>query len=205
MLIANKSTEDLITFIEDREAGKRSQSSLATNATVSKISQYKKNKNKSPEDRPGDNKYANSGVICTYCGGKGHGSSAPKDIRQQMCPAYTTSCEKCHKPGHFTEMCRYKNPKVNAIQSQAEFIGSIQVANIESPNKSLKISHKEYTELSGWTVTKKNKHPLITVTIDVSVDDYKSFNLDPPRRQLKSVNRIAIADTGAMTVVAVIA
>ena len=201
----NSSTEDLITFIEDREAGKRSQSSLTTNATISKISQYKRNKNKNLEDAGSEKSSfssSSSSSLCSYCGGKGHGHTPTREVRKHLCPAYSTTCSNCNKPGHLTKMCRNKAPKVNAINSQAEFVGSIQIANIESQSKSLKMSHKEYNDINGWTATNKNKHPLITVTIDVSLDDYKIFNLKPPGKLLNTINRIAIADTGAMTVVA---
>ena len=47
-----------------------------------------------------------------------------------------------------------------------------------------------------------NKHPLITLAIEVSEEDCDKFGHKLPRRKLNSVNRIAVADTGAMAMVA---
>ena len=64
------------------------------------------------------------------------------------------------------------------------------------------MSHKEYDDIEGWVTNVNNKHPLITVAIEVSEEDCDKFGHKLPRRKLNSVNRIAVADTGAMAMVA---
>ena len=204
----NKTPEELIEFIEDREAGKRSQSALTTAANVSRISEYKRNKNNNQGAVP---KNTSNTDICSFCGEKGHGYKAQRYVREKRCPAYSSSCQICGKIGHLTKMCRFKtkpaketelasiHPQSDVAESnrQADFIGGIKIASMN-----ISISHKEYSELNGWTTTKRNEHPLISVGIEVSEEDYKTFNLTLPKKNFISVSRIAVADTGAMTMVA---
>ena len=76
--------EALVAFIEDREAGKRSQSSLITSTgAVSKISEYRRNKTK-PGDTPHDSVIKPPvSEICSYCGEAGHGKRSTRAIRKQ--------------------------------------------------------------------------------------------------------------------------
>ena len=198
-------TEDLIGFIEDREAGRRSQSALTSSSgSVSKISAYQKSKSKPPETTP-QNPVTKEN--CSYCGETGHGKRAPKAVRKEQCPAFLKKCEKCNIPGHLTKMCRTKkyDRKLDTIACESEetnFFGSIEVAEIEHKGRSIKISHKEYSVIDGWVNNKKKTHPQVTVAIEVSEDDFKSFGIPLPKKIFNSVNRIAVADTGAMTMVA---
>ena len=127
----HKTSEDLIAFIEDRETGRRSQTSLSAPANISRISQYRQNKNKSGGSATN---VSNSEIdICSYCGERGHGSKSPRSVRQQRCPAFSKSCENCSKVGHITKMCRLKNknPKdITPISYHTDFIGSIQIASL---------------------------------------------------------------------------
>ena len=206
------SMEDLLSFIEDREAGKRSQTALTTSTnTVSRISQYQKAKSNKYSDttqqqhdvRP---PLHNKSDVCSYCGETGHGRRSMRHIRKQLCPAFTKKCAKCNITGHIPKMCRSDHEaKLVAIDSQSSlqtgFLGGIEVAKIDT-TKSIKLNHKEYTEIQGWSTNNSNKHPLVTVGIEVSTEDFGTFGLSLPKRVYNSTSRIAIADTGAMTMVA---
>ena len=166
------STEELVSFIEDREAGKRSQTALtAPTVAVSKISAYKKSTNRFPHQTPQKTVRAEGQTpeICSYCGESGHGKRAIRALRKTQCPAYSKTCEKCHLPGHISKMCRGKvDKKVGAIEnSDPDFIGSIEVANIDG-TKHIKLSHKEYSDITGWATKQNNGHPTVTVGIEVA-------------------------------------
>ena len=79
-------TEDLVRFIEDREAGRRSQTALTSANHVSKISAYKKSKTKPPDTSTSTD--ASYQDVCSYCGETGHGKRAPKSIRKFQCSAF---------------------------------------------------------------------------------------------------------------------
>ena len=111
-------TEELIAFVEDREAGKRSQIALTPSTmAVSKISQYKRGKTKLSDSRSPDTGRATTTEICSYCGEAGHGRRSTRLIRKQQCPAYSRTCESCGIQGHLSKMCRKKlDTKVDAIE-----------------------------------------------------------------------------------------
>ena len=145
-------TEALISFIEDREAGKRSQTALATPSnTIGKISEYKRNKvqsnastQKAVQMNPND--------VCNFCGSTGHGKRAPFFIRKTQCPAFSKSCETCGLTGHIRKMCRHNisNKSVSGVSyEKADFLGSIQIHAIKDKSR-IRISHREYSQIDGW-------------------------------------------------------
>ena len=157
----------------------------------------------------------NKAEICGWCGESGHGRRAPKEVRKKHCPAYGTTCELCGNLGHRTSVCRLKwrqktsqapnttTPRrentMGINTAEADFVGGINISQI----KGLTICHAEYDRLNGWVTGKSKDHPLITVAIEASREDFQHFNC-PIRSDTKltTVNRIALADTGAMTMVA---
>ena len=98
--------EQVLTFVEAKEAGKRSAARLllpqSTDAMTS--SSYRKQKKPSPLATPPKNQEA-----CTYCGTKGHGKNSPTRVRRTECPAFGTTCTHCGKDHHFEKVCRDKN------------------------------------------------------------------------------------------------
>lgn len=93
--------EQVLRFVEAKEAGKRSASRLlipqATDAvTGSSYRRQKKAPAKDPSPKSQD--------TCTYCGTKGHGRNPPTRVRRTECPAFGTRCSSCDKDHHF-EKC----------------------------------------------------------------------------------------------------
>ena len=202
--------EELVVFIEAKEAGKRSQNALGSSAEISKMSQYRREKmrDKVPSTRQTEQKVPTE-PPCGWCGEYGHGRRAPKDIRRSQCPAYKTTCQRCGLMGHFGKVCRCKWKKqstndnkeeISAVDAPRGFIGGIELAKID---ENITMSHAEYNNFNGWISQHSKSHPMITVTIEVSKEDYDHFNFPlPPHTSTGRINRIAVADTGAMTMVA---
>ena len=98
--------EEVLRFIEAKDAGKRSASRLIdTHGAEAAKSSYTRNKRMERiqhEPRAGSSP-------CTFCGKKGHGRIAPQDVRRTECPAYNSTCTECHKKHHFAAVCRGKN------------------------------------------------------------------------------------------------
>ena len=203
-----KTLEELINFIEDKEAGRRSQNALNNQGAISKISQYKKQQTQ--QTKPSSEKDSD---ICGWCGNTGHGRRAPSDIRKKHCPASNATCDKCGLLGHFTSVCKQKWQRKPRVQrrdnaagitysdaEQTDFIASVEVSQIKD---GVTISHAEYDQLNGWVTQRSKNHPLVTVAIEASKDDFSHFN-HPIRSdaELVTINRIAVADTGAMAMVA---
>ena len=71
--------EEVLQFIEKKEAGKRSAGKLLGSQGADHIrSQYKSNRQRNIIERKFDIKTD----LCTYCGKAGHGKSAPPNIRK---------------------------------------------------------------------------------------------------------------------------
>ena len=81
--------EQVLGFVEAKEAGKRSASRLllpqATDAVAG--SSYRRQKKAPPRDQE----------TCTYCGTKGHGRNPPTKVRRKECPVFGTKCSYCDK------------------------------------------------------------------------------------------------------------
>ena len=93
--------EQVLGFVEAKEAGKRSASRLllpqATDAVTR--SSYRKQKKAPPKDQE----------ACTYCGTRGHEQNAPTRVRRKECPAFGTKCNYCDKNHHYEKMCSVKH------------------------------------------------------------------------------------------------
>ncbi len=79
--------EQVLRFVEAKEAGKRSASRLLLHQAADALSgsSYKKHKRPPPKKQE----------TCTYCGTKGHRSSPSTRIRRTECPAFNTVCNHC--------------------------------------------------------------------------------------------------------------
>ncbi|GFR68199.1 hypothetical protein ElyMa_000270900 [Elysia marginata] len=103
------SLEDVLQFVEAKEAGKRSASRLldthATDATSDMVdatsSSYKKKHRLALQ--------ADKKETCTYCGQIGHGVRSPARARRTDCPAYGHRCKLCNRDHHYESVCRSKD------------------------------------------------------------------------------------------------
>ena len=93
----NMGLEELVSFIESKEAGKRSLAQLTSSATTNAMcSNYKKSQT------PAGNKINRS---CHYCGTTGHGDGSNMRTRREKCPAYGKTCTTCNRRNHLSSVC----------------------------------------------------------------------------------------------------
>ena len=57
--------------------------------------------------------------LCSYCGTKEHGKSAPTKVRRKDCPTFGTRCDSCDREHHFGKMCRSRGDN-RAVRGQQE-------------------------------------------------------------------------------------
>ena len=95
----NMSLEEMYSFVESKESGKRSIDKLsqAIGANGMRSSTY--NKGKKETSRQNEKPARND--ECQYCGQKGHGKRPSITVRKSSCPAYGKGCDKCKKNNHF--------------------------------------------------------------------------------------------------------
>ena len=99
------SLEDMLKFVEAKESGKRSASRLPTKFQRGKQLEATRDQRTQPDIRD------RTPVICSYCGGKGHGRRAPLHARGKEFPAYDHICSHCSKKHHFEGVCLSKDNK----------------------------------------------------------------------------------------------
>ena len=104
------SLEEVVQFVEAKEAGKRSASRLVDTHAVEASSTYRKAKRSNPTPKQ---------ELCSYCGKVGHGVRAPARQRKNTCSAYGHKCTLCSKDHHLESMCRSKG-KTQNVSSQDE-------------------------------------------------------------------------------------
>ena len=143
----NMTLEEVLRFVEAKEAGKRSASSLMSEPQSSADamrSSYKKN--------PPDGHKVDPNDICSYCGKTGHGKRMSSRIRSKKCPAFNHTCRHCDREHHFDNMCRSRfKPKdlLNVDRERAIFDSLSASSSVVS---SMMVAH--YL----WTITCTTKY-----------------------------------------------
>ena len=178
--------DEVVKYIEAKEAGKRSATRLHDSSTDSlhAISQYK-NKQKTELKEKLE--------ICQYCGKTGHGTRASAKDRKQFCKAFGQKCEKCLKDNHYASVCRSK-PRV---QQSAD---SLMLCSVYDQGKKRNegINHHVFDpETQNWVQSKSKDQPIIDVQVKVT----NGLNFTPPPRS-KVCTQKALADTGCQSCLA---
>ena len=97
----DRTLEEVVTFIAQKEQGKATRSAVGDNV-VGAISHPQTEKfffkNKQKVDHQGVNK-------CWACGGHSHGPKNNKNTRERKCPAWQSTCTKCNIKGHYSKTC----------------------------------------------------------------------------------------------------
>ena len=95
----DRTLEETVLFIAQKEQGKATQSAVGHHTDLKAIStppSYNKRRfEKSPNPK----------ATCWACGGKGHGSRNDRATRADHCPAWAFTCNKCSVKGHYTSCC----------------------------------------------------------------------------------------------------
>ena len=205
------SLEDMLQFVEAKEAGKRSASRLldthTTDATSDMVnatsSSYQRNKRLYVKvDQKG---------LCTYCGKAGHGERSLARFRKTDCPAYSHKSQLCSKDHHFESVCRSKDrplkrrPKPSSENCEGAVFDTLCMMTSSLPgkaNRSISIDHHLFDNMSKtWMKRSSQPQPFVSLTIRASHRDYRAlgFTLGTPS---KSVNQPAMADTGCQSCLA---
>ena len=197
--------EQVLRFVEAKEAGKRSASRLllpqATDAVTG--SSYRKQKRTPAKATPWKDQTTpwKDQNTCTYCGTKGHGRSPPTRIRRNECPAFGTKCNHCDKNHHFEKMCR--SAKL-AKGTENEDAISDTLCEVTSTNctKSTTLAHHVFDKVTRvWSRRRSKSQPYIRVRMNIRREDYDHFGF-PLRVPQEQSFVSAMADTGCQSCLA---
>ena len=195
----NMGLEELVSFIESKEAGKRSLAQLTSSTTTNAIrSNYKKSQT------PAGNKINRS---CHYCGTTGHGDGSNLRTRREKCPAYGKTCTTCNRRNHLSSVCRSKDnidqqPSPNLPSNpttENTFIGCQLQTNDVLGVRSVVLDHHRYNDMCDiWQKRPAMNHPCLPLSISTHAEDYQSLGFSPPRIT-KERTVMGMADTGCQS------
>lgn len=207
------SLEDMFSFVEAKESGKRSASRLldpqGVNATSSTYRRTKQQeaRGKQPDTR---GQLDRPPAQCSYCGGKGHGRRAPPHVRMKECPAYNHKCKLCNREHHMESLCRNKdNPKPNstvtgACDQEAATVSEFsELCTIRAlghySGRPISIDHHLYNNLRDrWMKRPSQAQPYIQLTLTANTEDYKALGFKLHTRT-RPLTLPAMADTGCQS------
>lgn len=207
----NMTLEEVISFIESKETGKRENSRLSgshtldTTSTAAVKSQYKKS-------QAGDqynSRRPPTQELCIYCGLSGHGSKAPFRIRQAKCKAVGHKCSLCKRDHHFENVCLSNTkPQVKTVEDTVEGTTTHALCSttMEDPSTSLcsttanPLKHHVYDKDAGeWQQRPSRAQPYVNV--ELAAADFREFGQEQPSNPTTTTTR-ALADTGCQSCLA---
>ena len=148
--------DDALKLVTAHEMAKRSQASLSTPESASKVSQYKRDK----RAKIGDKDKKEEG--CHGCGSNEHGASY--NDRKEKCPAWGKVSCPCNAPNHFKRTCRKKGIPAAAVDEESTSAVNAWIGQIKSQIKrkcSYTIDALSYRN-GVWikdSIEKKKTHP----------------------------------------------
>ncbi len=202
----NMTLEEIVSFVEKKEAGKRSANRLQSVEGVSSVRSQYRNSKKNFARHQGTND-SDITLPCLYCGTVGHGSRAAPPVRMKKCPAYGKTCNYCKKLHHTAGQCRVKSlekqtSSTDSVQIQEDStICSIHVDAV-TRRTTLTINHHTYDDLNKtWRQQHSKAQPFITISISIGYEDYKNLDIPPPQiaGAPSTMCTQALADTGCQS------
>ena len=169
--------EQILKFVEAKEAGKRSATRLFLPHVTDAItgSTYKRQKRDTAEEPS-----LKDQDPCSYCGKRGHGKNAPARLRRKGCPAYGTVCSHCGKDHHFESVCRgkVKNKANRTSEQENPIFDTLCELTIQHDVTSTPLDHHVYNHLLGkWLRRPSRSQPFIKLSVKIQKEDYDHFGL----------------------------
>ena len=205
--------EQVLQFVEAKESGKRSATRLLTphSADALSSSSYRRRKSESlrEQGQKAHDNAKNQHEVCSYCGKKGHGKSAPPKVRRKECPAYGLTCTHCGRRNHSENVCRGKSAQrgtilTNPNEQEAAVFDSLCTVTTpsHSQGRSIALEHHLYSHLSDtWVKQQSRPQPFIKLTVRVLREDHEYFGFTLTSTP-KPIQVDTMADTGCQSCLA---
>lgn len=205
--------EEVLRFVEAKEAGKRSATRLLDHQAAGAIkSSYSKTKREALLSQSTNTGHENS--TCSYCGMKGHGDKSNAAVRKTSCPAYNHICGHCQHAHHFERVCRSKDKTKFKPKSQAARVHDIEGAvfdalcSIETPigkplGQSTAGHHRHNRLTNNWVEQPSKPQPFLNLSVRIVDEDYQQLGFQPIiNSNPKAITLRALADTGCQSCLA---
>ena len=185
--------EEVVGFVEAKEARRRSASCLLLPQSTDAVnsSAYRKQKKTPLKDTLKEQD------VCSYCETKGHGRNPPTRVRRRECPAFDKKCNRCNKDHHFERVCRTKNNTKSADEAKQEdaiFDAVCEVMSTGSPAATL--THHIYNKVTkSWLRRQSRSQPYVRLQASIHQEDYNRLHV-PMKVPQGPTFVSAMADTG---------
>ena len=195
------SLENVIKYIEVKEAGKRSASRLQQHSKTAAVSTYSRNKKRQAITCVPETSNKSQETKCIFCGKCGHGLSSKLEQRRKYCSSYGHECKICNKLNHFENVCRSSDKPLECNKAVTNDIIPndtifTSLCMIQSKNNHHKLCHHVYDPSSdAWLNRGFQPQPTIQLQANLHPDDYSSLGYQLPSYN-QSVAVTALADTG---------
>ena len=207
------SLEEVLTYVEAKESGKRSAGRLlgdSTTATAAVTSSYRRQEKGRPYGKPSE--VHTTTPPCGHCGKPGHGRS--RQERLKKCSAYGHTCTKCGIPHHYETLCRQSKRRQQPTQStppppQHDATAIFEaLCSLESTSPTtahtITLDHHVYNELcDAWERRASDPQPIVNVIVQAIPSDAQALGF--PTTFVSPTATVlypAMADTGCQSCLA---
>ena len=189
--------EQVLRFVEAKEAGKRSAAHLLIPQATDHVagSPYKRQKKPPPRNQQGPDQDS-----CTYCGTKGHGKNAPTRTRRSECPAFGMQYSHCSRDHHYERVCRTKhNKKPYGTEQENAIFDTICDLISKTNAKADTLDHHIYNKTTrSWSRRQSKPQPFVRLQMCTTREDYDHFGY-PLKTTHAQTPVYAMADTGCQS------
>ena len=190
--------EEVIGFVEAKEARRRSASRLLFPQSTDTVnsSTYRKQKKTPLKDTSKEQD------VCSYCETKGHGRNPPTRVRRRECPPFGKKCNRCNKDQHFERVYRSKNntKSTDEAEQDAIFDAVCEVMLTGSPAATL--NHHIYNKVTKpWLRRQSRSQPYVRLQASIRQEDYDHLHVPMGVPQGQAFVS-AMADTGCQSYLA---
>ena len=202
----HKTFDSLVSYIESKEAGKRSISWLTSSQGAKAArSHYQKQRSSSVREKM---------VKCIHCGEAGHGNGFNKPLRKEQCPAYGQTCQSCTQEASLLISLQIKKQtkpqasntaRTSSNSNDTDGKGAVYDSLCSIASDSILglwsdiLDHHLYDNMCDrWSHQPSKPQPFINLEIATHREDYQSLGFTLTSRPGKCTIS-GMADTGCQS------
>ena len=215
----NRTLEETINFVAQKEQGKATKSALGE-CTAATYSTPRQNTLKASA--------SGHGRKCWACGNPSHGPKNDKATREKKCPAWTSKCSKCNIKGHFSRNCSkcaacglwgHKDEKSFFCKKKATSMGHLedseeadrlghredskrtdQLCTVDERGESLNVVNHHIFDGTKWIQRPSKPHPTVMITLEAAPQDHGTLGYPiDPTHTFKQRTIPMVADSGCQS------
>ena len=116
--------------------------------------------------------------LCTCCGNKGHGMSAPTRVRRKECPAFGITCNHCNRDHRYGKMCRNRNNlrQIGDGEHENAIFNTLCETTSQDGRECVTLDHHVFDQSTNeWRKRQSKSQPFVRLSVGVQREDYKHF------------------------------